>query len=123
MTLAPIAASNDTTAWWKRRRRVFNSGLLLSGLASLLLSTTIIEFKTFPPGAEVETSLVSLALQGLGYGVYLLLANLLYSLGGSIERLMSSSVVPRYRSITFPLGCAFAWFLPQLEPLSLLIRY
>ena len=124
----------DTTfTWWESKRIIYNTGLVISGITAFICYCAVFEIlsdeivnKTVQNGgdsSEVEITLFTTLIQGLGYLVAMAIANICYFLGPVSEKIIKPSDPERYRKLAYNLGfwCSFA--LPFGIPLTVMIIY
>ncbi len=108
--------------WWNERRGKYNVGLILSGIFAFIIYALVVKF-IVPSRADVEITLFTIVFQGIGYLFMIGIANVFYSLGAIIEKMIEPENVERYRKLTYNGGFWFSCGLPFLIPLILLVTY
>lgn len=111
--------SNDN--WWEARRLKYTCYLFLSGFVAFVCYAVLLSLfaEKFP---EAEITIFTILFQAVGFAFAVLFANIFYSLGNLIEKLVPLSKVEKYRSFCFKSGCIFSFSLPFLVPLIALIQ-
>lgn len=105
--------------WWEARRLRYNGALVLAGfLAEALFIAATVVFADRIAADELEVTAFTIAIQGVGYGCAMLLANLCYFLGPLGERFIEAAHRSEYRTRAYTAGLALSIALPMLWPLS-----
>jgi hypothetical protein len=108
--------------WWGSRRLRYNVGLVVAGLFAFVCYIAV-ELWGISIGAIRDadgSNLLTVIVQGMGYLVMMVVANVCYSLGALSERLVKPVQLENYRRITFGLGFWFSVLLPFSIPMMLL---
>jgi hypothetical protein len=119
---AQISRDSDLTPfqWWESRRLRYNVGMVVAGLlAFIVYITELAVFRDRIPDAEINVFMIG--LQGVGYLLFMLVANGFYFLGALTERLPHMRSLASHRRLVYRLGFWFSMALPFLAPL--LIAY
>jgi hypothetical protein len=109
--------SHETGAefWWNARLPRYNAWLVGAGLLGFLLYAAVIEVAC-TCDSEAEITLFAIPFQALGYLFAMAVANLCYSLGYIVERILKPRDVARYRRVTFAAGVGLSVAPPLLVP-------
>jgi hypothetical protein len=107
--------------WWNKGRLYYTGHLIIAGAISFILYVTIFwTFQSrFNPNADI--TIFTIILQSIGFGVMLLIANLIYTIGPIFELLFFKENNATYRKIAFSSGYLFSIFLLLLIPITTLI--
>lgn len=95
------ARPDEATQWWAARRRRYNAVVISTGAICFALNAEL--------GSElpdVELTAFTLGFQLAGGALYLVAANVAYSLGAVVERRVRPTEVQRFRSLLFLAGVA-----------------
>lgn len=111
MNSDPVPASE----WWSGRRRLYNVALLIAGFLAFLAYAVVLETRC-APAPDVEITIFTAAVQGVGYLVAMAIANLFYNLGSWSETRLRPRDVSRYRRWTWGIGVGFSVVLPFTLP-------
>ncbi len=104
--------------WWESRRLRYKVSLVVAGLiAFFVYITELAVFSDRIPDAEIN--LFMIGLQGVGYLLFMLVANGFYFLGALSERLPHMRSLASHRRLAYELGFWFSMALPFLPPLLL----
>lgn len=109
--------TEERRAWWRDRRKRYNLGLIVAGFLAFVCYVAVLSiFKLSHRLAEIEITVFTTLIQGLGYLVMMLIANLFYNLGSLSESLFKPSRPDKFRTFMFNLGFWFSVTLPFLVP-------
>lgn len=112
--------SEIALAWWNKNRLKYNIGLVISGILAFICYVVVLEIIVMPNNHEAEFTIFTILIQGTGYLIMMLLANLFYYLGPLSEELVRPGNVTKYRKVVFSLGYWFSFILPFSVPISIL---
>jgi hypothetical protein len=112
--------SVSPSEWWSRRRRLYNVVLLIAGFVAFLAYAAVLETRCAPV-SDVEITIFTIAVQGVGYLVAMAIANLFYNLGSWSESRLRPLDVTRYRRWTWGIGVSFSVALPFTIPVLVAI--
>jgi len=109
--------------WWSERRLLYNFGLVVSGISAFILYVILGVTLIMPHDPEFELTLLPIILQGIGYIIMMLFANLFYNLGliADLDTNKENLMIVRRRifNIIFWLPVSS----PFLVPLMIVISY
>ncbi len=106
-------------AWWNRRRLAYNAALVLAGFGAFIAFLAI-GWTCMPRlGPEFEITAFTTFLQGIGYLIAIVLANVAYCAGPIFETIIPAERISIYRKTSFWLGLWFSVGLPFCIPLLL----
>ena len=109
-----------TTEWWSSKRFNYNKALVISGISAFILYVSLGSiFSADLPGFEI--TIFTIILQGIGYLIAMLFANLFYFLGPITETILKPKNIDGFRSKTYNLGKWFSVLLPFSIPLMIII--
>ena len=111
----PIADARERAEWWKRRRLRYNAGLVAAGVLAFCAYAAVFELK-LRDQPDAEITLMTIGVQGVGYLVMMVIANICYFLGPLAERVIRPAEPLRFRKTTYLLGCGFSFALPFAVP-------
>lgn len=114
------AAELSAKEWWSRQRGWYNAGLVLAGLGAFFAYAGVLTTRCRAE-PDVEITIFTIAINGIGYLFAMGLANLLYGVGAEVERLVRPRNVGTLRRWTFGLGVGFSVTLPFAIPVYLAI--
>jgi hypothetical protein len=126
--MSAISDPNGVPArdWWRRRRLRYNLALIAAGVLAFACFMLLSWWgdSVFPPTYGVETSvLVALRwwapLAAAALAIFLLVANVCYSAGALVERIIPASYVDGYRRLAFRLGLGLSMLVPFVVPAAL----
>ena len=113
--------STESRLWWRQKRMLYNTGLLVAGVLAFICYALVLSFFHRDDRlSDVEITVFTIVLQGIGYLVMMLIANLFYFLGPLVEWLSSPKYPERFRRILFNCGFCFSIGLPFIVPGMLL---
>ena len=122
-----MSSSNLTKSqireWWSDKRYLYNLGLILSGIIAFIFYFIVGVNFIMPYDEEFEITLFTIAFQGIGFLIMIVIANLFYSLGVTEDLNNNKENTDKFRKNLFNLGFWFSVSLPFLSPLWLLISY
>lgn len=122
-----MSSSNLTKSqireWWSDKRYLYNLGLILCGIIAFIFYVIVGVNFIMPYDEEFEITLFTIAFQGIGYLIMIVIANLFYSLGVTEDLNNNKENTDNFRKNLFNLGFWFSVSLPFLSPLWLLISY
>jgi hypothetical protein len=108
----------DARTWWGQNRRFYNVALVVAGMVAFLLYALEVEYLV-RGDIRVEVTLITTAVQGVGYLVFIGIANLFYNLGRVSEQMLHPQDPDKYRKAMFALGTAVSVAVPLLVPVLL----
>ncbi|MGV6862657.1 MAG: hypothetical protein ACWA41_12870 [Putridiphycobacter sp.] len=108
--------------WWSRKRKKYNYGLFFSGFISFFCYALELEF-LIPFDTNSEITLFTLIPQGIGFLVFVGIANIFYDLGAFVENLISPKNKSVFRKMVFSIGFWFSFMIPFCIPLYLLYKF
>lgn len=109
----------DSREWWKHRRKIFNVELIFAGFFAFLGYCIVGQY--FIRG--FESTIFTIAFQGIGYLVYMVIANILYTFGRIVEQEVNRSENETIRVVIYRIISAIAFFIPFIIPLYLFYYY
>lgn len=109
--------------WWFKRRAKYNIGLLILGFISFNLYWFLGETLIFPYDESFEVTLFTMAFQSIGYLVFILIANVFYTLGYFADKLFNKNNLEEFRINLFNSGFGFSMLIPFTLPIFTVIRY
>jgi len=119
--------NNDSTpnikAWWENRRKKYNTGLILSGIVSYILSVVLGSILIAPYDSEFEITIFSFIFQGFIFLIAVPIANLFYNLGAFTDEHFNKKNEDKFRKKIYNLGFWFSVGLPFLIPILIIIEY
>ncbi|MBL7881036.1 hypothetical protein [Chryseobacterium gambrini] len=122
-----MSSSNLTKSqiieWWSNKRYLYNLGIILSGIIAFIFYVIVGVNFIMPYDEEFEITLFTIAFQGIGYLIMIVIANLFYSLGVTEDLNNNKENTDNFRKNLFNLGFWFSVSLPFLAPLWLLVSY
>ena len=118
---ADASPEDESSAWWEARRGRYNLGLVVAGLLGFVGYVVVLE--VYAARIRGEVTLLTTALQGVGYLVGMALANVFYFAGRLGEFLVPRRWRPIYRRVAFAAGCVFSYALPLSIPVLLWVQY
>lgn len=109
----------SSSEWWASHQRQYLLAFAASGfIAFVLYVLASILFQDVLSPDEGEITLVTLAVQAIGFGLIILIARLCYQLGPIAEDHFEPADLNRFRRTAYLLGFWFSCALPFLAPLS-----
>lgn len=122
-----MSSSNLTKSqiieWWSDKRYLNNLGIILSGIIAFIFYVIVGVNFIMPYDEEFEITLFTIAFQGIGYLIMIVIANLFYSLGVTEDLNNNKENTDNFRKNLFNLGFWFSVSLPFLAPFWLLVSY
>ncbi len=115
-------SEEERKKWWSEKRTKYNIGLILSGMIAFVCYSLVVRY-VIPPAPDVEITLFTLLFQGVGYLIFMSIANVFYSAGAAIENRCKPKNTLQFRIRTFNLGFALSCLIPFSIPIILLIYY
>jgi hypothetical protein len=117
------AADVPATQWWERRRLRYNlalvAAIVLGFFAYVAVAShfadviaPVVDEDGTVIGSGIEFTVFTVAFQCCGASIGLLMANLFYFLGASVEQWVARPRVGIYRKWAWRAGVAFSCFLP-----------
>jgi hypothetical protein len=101
--------------WWSGRRWLYNLALLIAGFTAFLAYAAVVG--TWCAAApDVEITIFTAAVQGVGYLIAVAIANLFYNRGSWSETRLRPREVGTYRRWSWGLGIALSVALPFSIP-------
>jgi hypothetical protein len=119
----PIERNHLIKTWWAQKRLKYNIGLILAGIIAFLLYAILGSILIVPHDPDFEITLFTIAFQGFGYFIMILIANLFYYLGPLTDRLINKDNSEKFRKNLYNLGFCFSVGLPFLIPIIIVIQY
>jgi hypothetical protein len=108
-----IPVASPAWSWWEAHRLNYGLALVAAGLFGFAIQATVMLIQhgqAVPPMEMVRMFL----LQGVIYGVYMIVAHVLYLLGPLIETMLKPQPVATFRRGMWTLGTVTAAGLPLL---------
>jgi hypothetical protein len=118
-----ISEKRTLREWWFKRRTKYNVGLLVSGFVSFNLYWFLGELLIFPSDDSFEVTLFTMSFQSIGYFVFILIANIFYSLGYFADKFFNQSNNEEFRTNLFNSGLVFSILIPFMVPILIVVRY
>lgn len=106
--------------WWLSRLPKYNLGLVIAGV-SAFIAYVLIGSLFLPATEEFEVTFFTVLLQGCGYVIMMVIANVCYLIGPASEIMLQPDNVSQYRQKWYKLGCQFSFALPFCVPVLLLV--
>lgn len=119
MTVGEDVVSAAT--WWRSRRRRYNVALLVAGAVAFLAYVAALQVRC-TDDSEVEVTLFTMLVQGIGYLIAVGMANVCYALGPALERVVPATARSRYRRLAYTAGLLFSVVLPFVIPALILVN-
>jgi drug/metabolite transporter (DMT)-like permease len=113
----PTRHPDDVSQWWASRRRHYNTVVTATGVICFVLYLAL--GRGLP---NVEVTMFTLGFQLVAGALYLLVANIAYSLGAVVERRLHPNDAPRFRSTLLRLGMALTVAPFVAVPVLLIFR-
>jgi hypothetical protein len=106
--------------WWADRRLRYNIALLIAGAVAFVayLAALAIGCHDDP---EVDVTIFTTCFQAVGYFIAIGIANIFYTFGYLLERLLRPRAPERYRRIAYRAGFTFSVALPFSIPALILL--
>jgi len=109
--------------WWETKRSKYNTGLIISGIVSYILSVVLGSILIAPYDIEFEITIFSFIFQGFFFLITILIANIFYNLGAYTDKHFNKKDEENFRLRIYNLGFWFSVVLPLLIPIFILIKY
>jgi hypothetical protein len=109
--------------WWSQKRLEYNIWLLAAGFVAFISFAVLGESLIAPHDPNFEITIFTIFFQGIGYLIAVLLANLFYNLGPTVDQLYNRNDSQIFRERLFALGLWFSCGLPFLAPLLITVQY
>ncbi|MDR0700327.1 MAG: hypothetical protein LBG28_14100 [Tannerella sp.] len=94
--------------WWAGQRHKYNKGLVIAGISAFILYAVLGSVLIAPYDDDFEITLFTTFFQGIGYLFMMVVANLFYNLGYTVEQIFSKTEDIKFRKRLFNLGCRFS---------------
>ncbi len=115
-----VTSEEERKKWWREKRIKYNISLVLSGMIAFVCYSLVVRY-VIPPAPDVEITIFTILFQGMGYLIFMILANIFYSIGSFLEDIIKPKNTLLYRRRTFNTGLCFSCSLPFFTPIILLI--
>lgn len=115
--------SSSPNGWWSKKRLTYNKGLVVAGFTAFILYAVLGGWLVAPHVDDFEITIFTIAFQGAGYLLMMLVANVFYSLGEVFDGIFNQNNSDRYRNRLFNLGFGFSVGLPFLIPMGIVVQY
>ena len=112
--------ANASFQWWLSRLPKYNLGLVIAGVSAFFVYV-LIGSLLLPAKDEFEVSFFTVLLQGIGYMIMMVIANVCYFIGPVSESVLRPDDVSQYREKFYKFGSRFSFALPFSAPLMLMI--
>jgi hypothetical protein len=112
--------ADESFRWWLDRLPKYNLGLVIAGI-SAFIAYVLIGSLLLPATEEFEVTFFTLLVQGLGYLIMMVVANVCYFIGPVSESVLRPDDVVRYREKSYKFACQLSFALPFCVPVMLLI--
>jgi hypothetical protein len=112
--------SAETGNWWSRRRLRYNVALVGAGVIAFVAYASVVQTRCLPD-PEVDTTLVTIAIQAFLYLIAMAIANVFYNLGGWLEGWLRPVDLGAYRRWAWGLGLGLSVALPFTIPVAVAI--
>lgn len=110
--------------WWNHKRKRYNVGLVLAGISAFILYAILGSILIAPHDVlGFEITIFTIFFQGIGYLLFMLLANVFYTLGIALEEILNKKNNPVLRKRLYNLGFWFSISLPFLAPVMIVVEY
>lgn len=111
--------------WWSERRKVYNISLIIAGFISFFLYVLIgvIFIMPYDKDFVITFSLYGMGFQLVGFFIFLIAANIFYTLGYFTDILFNKNKSEKFRLNLFRTRYVFSISIILLIPIQLLIRY
>lgn len=109
--------------WWRNKRLKYNLGLIVAGFFAFICYAILGTKLIMPYDENFEITLFTIAFQGTGYLIMMVVANLFYNLGYWADKNYNKRNSGLFRHRLFNLGFWFSFALPFLIPLVIIIEY
>lgn len=117
MTATCEAEASD---WWADHRLGYNLALVVAGIVAFICYCAAFQIRCLDvPQAEITC--FTTCFQALGYLICIGIANVFYSFGYWLERLLKPRSPERYRRIAYGAGLTFSMALPFSIPAMILL--
>lgn len=111
---------NAPFQWWLERLPRYNVGLAVAGFLAFT-AYVLVGSLLLSDDEKFEVTFFTILLQGIGYLVLMVIANVCYMIGPVSEGILRPDDVRQYRERWYKLGCRFSFALPFCVPVLLLI--
>lgn len=108
----------DSQTWWRQKRLTYNVALLTAGFAAFVLYAVIFQALIDRLPEEAEFTAFTVIGQGIGFLAMMVVANVFYNLGATVERFLRPMNVEGFRKTAFQLGLWFSVALILSLPLG-----
>ncbi|WP_374949675.1 hypothetical protein [Mucilaginibacter sp.] len=112
----------DCWLWWQNRRLKYNKGLVVAGVLAFLAYCIVGEI-FIAPNEEFEVTLFTIAFQGVGYLLMILIANVFYSLGYIADTWFNPQSAESFRVKLYNIGYWFSFALPFSIPILVIYLF
>jgi hypothetical protein len=103
--------------WWESHRLRYNIGLAISGILAFVAYIVVLYiFNDRIPDAEITA--FTILFQGIGYLLFIGIANVFYFLGSISEKLPRIRDLESHRRMTYSLGFWLSVAMPFLVPIT-----
>jgi hypothetical protein len=116
-----LSTSEATFRWWTCHQLQYNAGLAMAGVLAFI-AYAVVGSSFLPAKEEFEITLFTLFVQGIGYLVMMVVANIFDLLGPLIEIYLKPHDPDHFRRTYFNRGFWFSVTLPFTIPLLLVIE-
>ena len=116
-------STSNIKGWWKTRRNSYNTGLIISGIVSYILSVLLGSILIAPYDCEFEITIFGFVFQVLFFLFTLIIANIFYNLGAFTDKHFNKKNEDKFRQRLYNMGYWFSVGLPLLIPILISIRY
>ena len=110
----------DADDWWADRRLRYNVALLVAGAAAFVAYLAALAIRCHDD-PEVDVTIFTTCFQAVGYFIAVGVANIFYTFGYVVERLLRLRSPERYRRIAYGAGFTFSVALPFSIPAMILL--
>jgi len=115
--------STDSRLWWRAKRLKYNKGLVYAGILAFFTYAILSAFLIEPYEQDFDITLFTMAFQGFGYLIMMLIANVFYNLGSFVDKLLNKEDDEKFREKLFKMGYWFSFGLPFLIPVLVVIVF
>ena len=117
-----MTATRDAEAsdWWADHRLRYNVILVVAGIVAFLCYCAAFEVRCLGV-PEAEITCFTTCFQAVGYLIGIGIANIFYSFGYLVERLLKPRSPEGYRRIAYGAGVTFSVALPFSIPAMILL--
>jgi hypothetical protein len=109
--------------WWTIKRAKYNISLIISGALAFVIFLIVGLIFRCPSDDEFEITLFTIVFQGFGLLLFMLIANVFFSLGYFVDRVFNKKDSQHFRERLFAIGLWFSVSLPFLIPLLTVVKY